>query len=57
MVLNGQAEMLWSSNVSNSVTNSSATLGDFRNLVLQVDTKDWYYGKVFNILLIPSCQG
>ena len=38
MVLNGQAEILWSSNVSNSVTNSSATLGDFRNLVLQVDT-------------------
>ena len=57
VVLNGQAEILWSSNVSNSVTNSSATLGDFRNLVLQVDTKDWYYGKVFNILLIPSCQG
>ncbi|XP_075666936.1 G-type lectin S-receptor-like serine/threonine-protein kinase At1g11300 [Castanea sativa] len=38
VVLNGQAEILWSSNVSNSVTNSSATLGDFGNLVLRVDT-------------------
>ncbi|KAL4625484.1 hypothetical protein ACB092_05G029700 [Castanea dentata] len=38
VVLNGQAEIFWSSNVSNSVTNSSATLGDFGNLVLQVDT-------------------
>ncbi|KAL4625473.1 hypothetical protein ACB092_05G028700 [Castanea dentata] len=38
VVLNGQAEIFWSSNVSNSVTNSSATLGDFGNLVLRVDT-------------------
>ena len=38
VVLNGQAEILWSSNVSNSVTNSSATLGDFGNLVLRVGT-------------------
>ncbi|XP_050285382.1 G-type lectin S-receptor-like serine/threonine-protein kinase At1g11300 isoform X2 [Quercus robur] len=38
VVLNGQAEIFWSSNISNSVTNSSATLGDFGNLVLQVDT-------------------
>ncbi|KAL4625485.1 hypothetical protein ACB092_05G029800 [Castanea dentata] len=38
VVLNGQAEIFWSSNVSNSVTNSSATLGDFGNLVLEVDT-------------------
>uniref|UniRef100_A0A7N2LTZ4 Uncharacterized protein n=1 Tax=Quercus lobata TaxID=97700 RepID=A0A7N2LTZ4_QUELO len=38
VVLNGQEEILWSSNVSNSVTNSSATLLDSGNLVLQVDT-------------------
>ncbi|KAL4625472.1 hypothetical protein ACB092_05G028600, partial [Castanea dentata] len=37
VVLNGQAEILWSSNVSNSVTNSSATLGDSGNLILRVD--------------------
>ncbi|KAL4625479.1 hypothetical protein ACB092_05G029300, partial [Castanea dentata] len=37
VVLNGQAEILWSSNVSNSVTNSSATLGDSGNLILWVD--------------------
>ena len=34
VVLNGQEEILWSSNVSNSLTNSL----DFGNLVLQVDT-------------------
>ena len=38
MVLNGQEEILWSSNVSNYVTNSSATLLDSGSLVLQVDT-------------------
>ncbi|KAM4102050.1 hypothetical protein ACB094_05G193400 [Castanea mollissima] len=38
VVLNGQAEILWSSNVSNSVPNSSATLLDSGNLVLQRDT-------------------
>ncbi|XP_030971351.1 G-type lectin S-receptor-like serine/threonine-protein kinase At1g11330 [Quercus lobata] len=38
VVLNGQAEILWSSNVSNSVPNSSATLLDSGNLVLQGDT-------------------
>ena len=38
VVLNGQEEILWSSNVSNSLTNSSTTLLDSRNLVLQVDT-------------------
>ncbi|XP_075665015.1 G-type lectin S-receptor-like serine/threonine-protein kinase At1g11300 [Castanea sativa] len=37
VVLNGQVEIFWSLNVSNSVTNSSATLGYFGNLVLQVD--------------------
>ena len=40
MVLNGQEEILWSSNVSNSLTNSSATLLDSGNLLLQVDTKE-----------------
>ncbi|XP_075656496.1 G-type lectin S-receptor-like serine/threonine-protein kinase SD1-13 isoform X3 [Castanea sativa] len=40
VVLNGQAEILWSSNVSNSVPNSSATLLDSGNLVLQVDTTE-----------------
>ena len=38
VVLNGQEETLWSSNVSNSVPNSSATLLDSGNLVLQGDT-------------------
>ncbi|XP_065638380.1 G-type lectin S-receptor-like serine/threonine-protein kinase At1g11300 [Quercus suber] len=38
VVLNGQAEILWSSNVSNSVPNSSATLLDSGNLVLQRNT-------------------
>ncbi|KAK4588007.1 hypothetical protein RGQ29_019129 [Quercus rubra] len=38
VVLNGQEEILWSSNVSNSVPNSSATLLDSGNLVLQRDT-------------------
>nr|POE93692.1 g-type lectin s-receptor-like serine/threonine-protein kinase [Quercus suber] len=38
VVLNGQAEILWLSNVSNSVPNSSATLLDSGNLVLQGDT-------------------
>nr|XP_023926113.1 G-type lectin S-receptor-like serine/threonine-protein kinase At1g11330 [Quercus suber] len=40
VVLNGQAEILWSSNVSNCVPNSSATLLDSGNLVLQVDTTE-----------------
>ncbi|KAL4639203.1 hypothetical protein ACB092_03G200500 [Castanea dentata] len=40
VVLNGQADILWSSNVSNSVPNSSATLLDSGNLVLQVDTTE-----------------
>ena len=40
VVLNGQEEILWSSNVSNSLTNSSATLLDSGNLLLQVDTKE-----------------
>ena len=40
VVLNGQAEILWSSNVSNSVPNSSATLLDSGNLVLRVDTTE-----------------
>ncbi|KAK9989766.1 hypothetical protein SO802_030005 [Lithocarpus litseifolius] len=34
------AEILWSSNVSNSVPNSSTTLLDSGNLVLQVDTTE-----------------
>ena len=38
VVLNRQEEILWSSNVSNSLTNSSTTLLDSGNLVLQVDT-------------------
>ena len=38
VVLNGQAEILWTSNVSNSVTNSSATLLDSGNLMLKADT-------------------
>ena len=40
VVLNGQAEILWSSNVSNSGPNSSATLLDSGNLVLRVDTTE-----------------
>ena len=40
VVLNGQEEILCSSNVSNSLTNSSATLLDSGNLLLQVDTKE-----------------
>ena len=40
VVLNGQEEILWSSNVSNSLTNSSATLLDSGNLLFQVDTKE-----------------
>ncbi|KAH7569028.1 hypothetical protein JRO89_XS06G0091000 [Xanthoceras sorbifolium] len=35
VVLNGQNEVLWSSNVSNSATNASAQLLDSGNLVLQ----------------------
>jgi len=35
VVLNGQQEILWSSNVSNSVSNSSAQLSDTGNLVLR----------------------
>jgi hypothetical protein len=50
VVLNGQAEVLWSSNVSNSLTNSSATLLDSGNLVLQVDTK----GKIWESFQHPS---
>ncbi|KAL4628701.1 hypothetical protein ACB092_05G258800 [Castanea dentata] len=38
VILNGQAEILWSSNVSNSVPNPSATLLDSGNLVLQGNT-------------------
>jgi hypothetical protein len=38
VVLDGQKEILWSSNVTNSVVNSSAQLSDLGNLVLQVDT-------------------
>ncbi|KAK4588025.1 hypothetical protein RGQ29_019138 [Quercus rubra] len=38
VVLNGQEEILWSSNVSNSVPNSSATLLDSGNLVFQSGT-------------------
>uniref|UniRef100_A0A7N2LN04 Receptor-like serine/threonine-protein kinase n=1 Tax=Quercus lobata TaxID=97700 RepID=A0A7N2LN04_QUELO len=38
VVLNGQAEILWTSNVSNSITNSSATLLDSGNLMLKADT-------------------
>jgi hypothetical protein len=37
VVLNGQKEILWSSNVTNSVINSSAQLLDSGNLVLQDD--------------------
>ena len=35
LVLNGQKEIVWSSNVSNSVANSSAQLLDSGNLVLE----------------------
>ncbi|XP_050288926.1 G-type lectin S-receptor-like serine/threonine-protein kinase At1g11300 isoform X1 [Quercus robur] len=38
VVLNGQKEILWSSNVNNSVTNSSAQLLDLGNLVLKENT-------------------
>nr|POF16003.1 g-type lectin s-receptor-like serine/threonine-protein kinase [Quercus suber] len=38
-VLNRQEEILWLSNVSNYLTNSSAMLLDSGNLLLQVDTK------------------
>ena len=55
VVLNGQEEILWSSNLSNSLTNLSATLLDSGNLLLQVDTKGIIW-KVFNILLIHSGQ-
>ena len=50
MVLNGQEEILWSSNVSNSLTNSSATLLDSGNLLLQVDTK----GIIWESFQLPS---
>uniref|UniRef100_A0A2N9ERP4 non-specific serine/threonine protein kinase n=1 Tax=Fagus sylvatica TaxID=28930 RepID=A0A2N9ERP4_FAGSY len=49
-VKNSTAEVLWSSNVSNSLTNSSATLLDSGNLVLQVDTK----GKIWESFQHPS---
>ncbi|KAJ4703333.1 G-type lectin S-receptor-like serine/threonine-protein kinase [Melia azedarach] len=38
VVLNGQKDILWSSNVSNSVTNASAQLSDSGNLVLNAGT-------------------
>jgi hypothetical protein len=38
VVLDGQKEILWSSNVTNSVVNSSAQLLDSGNLVLQENT-------------------
>ena len=38
VVLNGQKEILWSSNVNNSVANSSAQLLDLGNLVLKDNT-------------------
>ncbi|GMY37014.1 G-type lectin S-receptor-like serine/threonine-protein kinase At1g11330 isoform X1 [Fagus crenata] len=39
VVLDGQKEILWSSNVTNSVVNSSAQLSDSGNLVLQENTR------------------
>ncbi|KAJ0018339.1 hypothetical protein Pint_10800 [Pistacia integerrima] len=39
VVLNGQREVIWSSNVSNSVNNASAQLLDSGNLVLRDNTK------------------
>ena len=38
VILNGQKEILWSSNVTNSVVNSSAQLLDSGNLVLRENT-------------------
>jgi hypothetical protein len=39
VVLDGQKEILWSSNVTNSVVNSSAQLSDSGNLVLQENNR------------------
>ena len=47
VVLDGQKEILWSSNVTNSVVNSSAQLSDLGNLVLQVDTTGLIFWESF----------
>ena len=48
VVLNGQKEILWSSNVNNSVANSSAQLLDLGNLVLKDSTTGTILWESFN---------
>ncbi|XP_030942898.1 G-type lectin S-receptor-like serine/threonine-protein kinase SD1-13 [Quercus lobata] len=48
VVLNGQKEILWSSNVNNSVANSSAQLLDSGNLVLKENTTGTILWESFN---------
>ncbi|KAL4629303.1 hypothetical protein ACB092_05G296200 [Castanea dentata] len=48
VVLNGQKEILWSSNVNNSFANSSAQLLDLGNLVLKENTTGTILWESFN---------
>ena len=48
VVLNGQKEILWSSNVNNSVANSSAQLLDLGNLFLKENTTGTILWESFN---------
>ena len=48
VVLNGQKEILWSSNVNNSVSNSSAQLLDLGNLFLKENTTGTILWESFN---------
>ena len=48
VALNGQKEILWSSNVNNSVANSSAQILDLGNLVLKENTIGTILWESFN---------
>jgi hypothetical protein len=55
VVLNGQKQVIWSSNVSNIASNTTSQFSEFGNLVLLESTTGNIYGKVFSNLLIHYC--